>query len=83
MVLVLEQEQELALVPVLAKATEAMGEAGPEGGRAETAPKAVGAVGVTGAAQVAEEEEVAAAMGQPRATGPQAARVKVRSDGIQ
>lgn len=80
MVLGLEQGLALALVPVLAKATEVMGGAD---GRAETVLKAVEAVGAMEAAQVAEEEAVAAAMGQPRATGPQAAQVKVRSAGIQ
>lgn len=75
--------QELALVPVLAKAKEAMGEAGLVGDKVETAPKAVGAVGAMEAAQVAAEEAVAAAMGRPRATGPQAAQAKVRSVGIQ
>lgn len=70
------QGQALALVPVPAKATEVMGAAGPEDGRAETVLKAVGAVGAMEAAQVA-------AMGQPRAMGPQAAQVKVRSAGIQ
>ena len=78
MALALVQVQVLALVLVLAKATGAMEEAGPEGGRVVTAPKAV-AVQAEEVAAMAEEEEVVAATGRPRATGPQAAQVKVRS----
>lgn len=76
-------ELELALAQVLAlvlgpaKATEAITEAGPEGDRVVTAPKAV-AVQAEEVAQMAEEGEVAAAMGRRRAMGPQAAQVKVR-----
>lgn len=79
---VLGLAQVLALVPVPAKAKEAMEEAGPEGGRAGTAPQAVGAVGAMEAAQVVEEEALAAAMGRPRATELQAAVVKVRRNAI-
>lgn len=82
MVLGLEQGLALALVPVLAKATEVMGGPGPEDGRAGTVLKAVEARAEE-AVQVAEGEAVAAGMGQPRAMGPQTAEVKVRSSGIQ
>lgn len=69
-------------VPVRARATEVMAEMGPEGGKVVTAPKAV-AVQVEEAGRTVEEEEVVAAMGRRRATGPQAARVKVRACAVR
>lgn len=72
----------LGLAPVPAKVKEVTGEAGPGDDRAETAPKAAGAVRAIEAARMAEEEAVVAATGPPRAMGPQAARAKVRCYGV-